>query len=63
MNRKYIKTDCFGYSPITGLCTILSETCCAYGSCSFYKTQEQFNADKEKYVEKETEFRVKKKLG
>lgn len=42
-----IKQDCFGYKR--GTCTVLTELVCGQRKCSFYKTQEQFRQDAEKY--------------
>ena len=41
------KTDCFGFRR--GECTVLYELVCASKVCSFYKTCEQYRADKRKY--------------
>lgn len=43
-----IKADCFGYKQRQ--CTILTEMLCkTTGKCPFYKTQKQFDEDREKY--------------
>ena len=34
-------------------CMLLNGLYCRYGPCSFYKSKEQFAADREKYAEKE----------
>ena len=47
--RKMIKQDCFGYKR--GTCMVLTELVCGQRECSFYKTQEQFRQDAEKYGE------------
>ena len=39
--------DCFGYKA--GKCTVLSEMVCVKKECSFYKTKDQYNSDREKY--------------
>ena len=44
-----IKTDCFGYNCRKNECTILTQTVCKHRNCSFYKTQEQYDEDREKY--------------
>ena len=41
------KKDCFGYRR--GECAVLYEMVCASRTCSFYKTCEQYQADKRKY--------------
>lgn len=48
-----IKTDCFGYKR--GTCMVLTDLVCGQRECSFYKTQEQFRRDAEKYGGNETE--------
>lgn len=47
MNNPQIKSDCFGYE--NKQCTVLKEMVCKYKECPFYKTNEQYAADKEKY--------------
>ena len=42
-----VKKDCFAYR-ISG-CSIMTETICRRHNCSFYKTKEQAEADREKY--------------
>lgn len=40
-------TNCFGYK--NNKCVILKEMICKHKKCPFYKTEEQYIADKEKY--------------
>lgn len=47
-----IKTDCFGYNKANKKCTVLRDTYCRKEECVFYKTREQYQADKEKYERK-----------
>lgn len=42
-----VKKDCFAYR--FGHCAIMTETICRWDSCSFYKTVEQEQRDREKY--------------
>ncbi len=42
-----VKKDCFAYR-ISG-CSIMTETICRREICSFYKTKEQAELDREKY--------------
>lgn len=42
-----IKKDCFAYR--LGRCSILTEMICRRESCSFYKTKEQMEQDRERY--------------
>ena len=44
-----IKKDCFGYDLIGVRCKVMTELICRHKECTFYKTKEQFNADREKY--------------
>lgn len=46
-DKRSTKTDCFGFYK--GECKILYELVCANKTCSFYKTTQQFQADKKKY--------------
>lgn len=42
-----VKKDCFAYR--IGGCSIMTETICKRDACSFYKTREQAELDREKY--------------
>ena len=42
-----IQKDCFAYR--LGRCSILTEMICRRENCSFYKTKEQMDTDREKY--------------
>lgn len=42
-----IKKDCFAYR--LGRCSILTEMVCRRDTCSFYKTKEQMERDREHY--------------
>ena len=46
-----IKTDCFAYmgSRRREGCGVMKELICSKRSCSFYKTREQYEKDREKY--------------
>lgn len=46
MTQPTEKKDCFGYKM--GKCTVLTDLVCSQGKCSFYKTREQYNRDREK---------------
>ena len=41
-----MKKDCFGYRM--GKCKVLTECVCEKRQCSFYKTKEQFEEDRER---------------
>ena len=41
--------DCFAYLEKCNRCSILNETVCKKSDCTFYKTREQYDADREKY--------------
>ena len=48
--RDKLIPDCFGNVAGKKHCCVLSEDVCLYRlSCPFYKTREQFEADKKKY--------------
>lgn len=47
VQRMSIKKDCFAYR--IGGCSIMTETICRHDTCSFYKTKEQAERDREKY--------------
>ena len=47
--RDKLIADCFGNVAGGKHCYILTEDMCLYGKCSFYKTREQFEADRKKY--------------
>lgn len=47
--RVELAHDCFGNVKGKKDCQILTENVCLYGKCSFYKTKEQFEADRKKY--------------
>lgn len=47
--RDRLIPDCFGNTPSGKHCCILVEDVCLYGDCTFYKTREQFEADRIKY--------------
>lgn len=49
MEKINVKKDCFGYHCAAKKCTVLTETICAKRKCSFYKTQKQYDEDKQKY--------------
>lgn len=55
------KTDCFGYDKMTERCMILKETVCHCDTCSFYKTQEQYRQDRERYMTTEEEYKLRRK--
>lgn len=44
-----LRPDCFGFKSICR-CNALTEMVCGVRKCSFYKTVEQYEADKEKYA-------------
>ncbi len=46
-NKRMIKKDCFAYRRAR--CSVLTEMVCKFGECSFYKTEKQDKADREKY--------------
>ena len=50
---KMIKQDCFAMRQDKPECMLLNGLYCKYIPCSFYKSKEQFVADREKYAEKE----------
>ena len=52
MGKGEIRKDCFGYTPGKKECQVLTETICASGKCSFFKTKAQFLEDREKYGER-----------
>lgn len=52
--------DCF--ARVGRQCGILKETLCKTGKCSFYKSKQQYEADKEKYP-KVDYANIKKKGG
>lgn len=54
------RTDCFAYHCMAGRCTVLLETYCTKEKCSFYKTEQQYREDREKYIDREIEFRNRK---
>ena len=47
--RSELISDCFGVVAGKKHCHILIEDVCLYGECPFYKTREQYNADRKKY--------------
>lgn len=47
VRRMSVKKDCFAYR--IGGCSIMTETICKRDACSFYKTREQAELDREKY--------------
>ena len=47
VRRMSVKKDCFAYR--IGGCSIMTETICKHDSCSFYKSKEQAEQDREKY--------------
>lgn len=47
--RDSLIEDCFGVVAGKKHCHILTEDVCIYGDCPFYKTREQFDADRKKY--------------
>jgi len=42
-----LQKDCFAYR--VGRCSIMTETICRFGTCSFYKTKEQDRKDRLRY--------------
>lgn len=56
-----IKQDCFAMRPDKPDCMLLYKLYCKYGSCSFYKSKEQFTADREKYAAAEKAWKDKRK--
>lgn len=47
--RVELAHDCFANVKGKKRCQILTEDMCLYGKCPFYKTKEQFEADRKKY--------------
>lgn len=52
MNKPEIKTDCFAFMQKCRKCSVLNELICQKRECTFFKTQEQYNSDREKYPAK-----------
>ena len=48
-NNLPVKTDCFAYMSKCKQCSVLTELVCRKRKCTFYKTREQFDADRLKY--------------
>ncbi len=42
-----LQKDCFAYR--VGRCSIMTETICRYGTCSFFKTKDQDRKDRLRY--------------
>ena len=46
-NRMSIQKDCFAYR--IGRCTIMTEMICKRGNCTFFKTKEEMERDRNRY--------------
>jgi len=46
-NTMSLQKECFAYR--IGRCAIMTETICRYGTCSFFKTKEQDQLDRQRY--------------
>lgn len=45
-----IKRDCFGYSAIKEDCSVLKKLYCRNENCKFYKTRNEYEQGRNKYV-------------